>query len=158
MSPFGGRTKASSPNPHDISSLRGEGMHSSPITPPSAARVKSMSSSPGTGGWKSRNDSSSFPPRGAESDTFRSRALGGGPVYPQWLASDGGNVMDLSDPFPSMWCCALFLHVHPKKQVSNGAHRGMPRETFHFGHPASRLGVTIRPNIGPACVCCNRRV
>lgn len=70
-------------------------------------------------GW-SGNSSPIGPPRGADSqELITSRALGAGPEYPPWLY--GGSGMDLMqyihDPFPSMWCSALFLHVHPKKQV-----------------------------------------
>jgi hypothetical protein len=71
-------------------------------------------------GWRQSPPSPRGPPRGADSETslITARALGmGGTIYPPWLYGGSSIGFDLSDPFPSMWCSALFLHVHPKKQV-----------------------------------------
>lgn len=87
------------------------------LTPPS--HIGSRSPSPKySGGWKRSNENSMTPPRGAESDGYRQ--VGGGLSYPGWLYGSSGT--GLADPFPSMWLSALFLHVHPKKQVANWAH------------------------------------
>jgi hypothetical protein len=89
------------------------------ITPYSSSLVPSPARQPWD--WRQSPSSPRGPPRGADSETAglitTARALGSGPVYPPWLygATTGG--VNLSDPFPSMWCSALFLHVHPKKQV-----------------------------------------
>jgi len=123
MVPHGGTGgKSSSPNPSSGPPMtpsysyggssgvrRALGGH---LTPPS--QTGSRTPSPRyVSGWKRSNENSMTPPRGAESDAYRH--VGGGLSYPGWLFGSSGT--GLADPFPSMWLSALFLHVHPKKQV-----------------------------------------
>lgn len=126
MVPYGGPGgKASSPYPssgppqHDLYSSedsRGKAPRALGGELASPPRLGSRSPSPPyTHGSNGRYENSTTPPRGAESYRPAGRVLGGSLSYPGWLYGSG---VGMSDPFPSMWCSALFLHVHPKKQVT----------------------------------------